>query len=144
MIYSVAIIKGHQVKMFIQTTEYTNITANQEEDEIVVDTLLSDDPTMYMYVDDEIQVLPPKPQPYMTFDFVKLEWCDNRSYEEASLFVKNERNAKLQESDWTDTYSAPTRLGQTLYDQWQTYRQALRDITTQATYPFEVVWPTSP
>jgi hypothetical protein len=54
------------------------------------------------------------------------------------------RLQKLQESDWTDTASAPARLGQTLYDQWQTYRQALRDIPEQPGYPLNVVWPTPP
>ena len=54
------------------------------------------------------------------------------------------RLQKLQDSDWTDTASAPTRLGQTLYAQWQTYRQALRDIPEQPGYPLNVVWPTPP
>jgi hypothetical protein len=54
------------------------------------------------------------------------------------------RLQKLQESVCTDTASAPTRLGQTLYAQWQTYRQALRDVPTQSGYPVNVVWPTPP
>jgi hypothetical protein len=53
------------------------------------------------------------------------------------------RNKLLIESDWTDTASAPFRLGEVLYQQWQTYRQALRDITTQAD-PFNIVWPVPP
>jgi hypothetical protein len=58
--------------------------------------------------------------------------------------VRRRREQLLQDSDWTDTVSAPGRLGQVLYDQWQTYRQALRDVTEQAGFPFEVVWPTPP
>lgn len=58
--------------------------------------------------------------------------------------TRSRRNRLLQESDWTDTASAPARLGSTLYDQWQTYRQALRDITSQPGFPFEVVWPAPP
>lgn len=57
--------------------------------------------------------------------------------------VRRQRNALLAQSDWTDTASAPARLGQTSYDAWQTYRQALRDITQQAS-PFEITWPVSP
>jgi len=58
--------------------------------------------------------------------------------------IKKQRLKLLQESDWTDTASAPTRLGQELYQQWQTYRQQLRDITQQTGYPFTVTWPTPP
>ena len=34
----------------------------------------------------------------------------------------------LAASDWTDTLSAKTRLGDAKYDEWQVYRQALRDM----------------
>ena len=53
-----------------------------------------------------------------------------------------QRKQLLQESDWTDTVSAQTRL--TNYAEWQTYRQALRDIPTQTGYPIDIVWPTPP
>jgi len=49
----------------------------------------------------------------------------------------------LLESDWTDTVSAQTRLG-AKYQQWQDYRQALRDITKQSGYPETINWPTTP
>lgn len=51
--------------------------------------------------------------------------------------VRMERNSKLQESDWR----ASSDL--TLSDAWKTYRQALRDITTQAD-PYNITWPTEP
>lgn len=57
--------------------------------------------------------------------------------------VIERRNGLLAESDWTDTASAPTRLGAQLYGRWQTYRQALRDLTQQAD-PFKITWPTAP
>jgi hypothetical protein len=57
------------------------------------------------------------------------------------LFI---RKGLLQESDWTDTVSAKTRLGDALYQAWQDYRQALRDITLQPDYPLEVIWPIAP
>lgn len=59
------------------------------------------------------------------------------------LEVLDKRNGLLRESDWTDTVSASTRLGATNYQKWQTYRQALRDITTQ-TDPFNIQWPIAP
>lgn len=55
-----------------------------------------------------------------------------------------QRQSLLIASDWTDTLSARDRLGETLYQQWQTYRQALRDITSQPGFPADIVWPTAP
>lgn len=71
------------------------------------------------------------------------KWIDGRSQDLVWSEVRAERNRRLAASDWTDTYSAPARLGQALYDQWQAYRQALRDITNQAD-PFNIEWPEIP
>lgn len=53
--------------------------------------------------------------------------------------VRTKRNALLQQSDWTQVADAPV-------DQavWATYRQALRDVTTQEGFPESVVWPVAP
>ena len=51
--------------------------------------------------------------------------------------VRSERDLKLQETDWR----ASSDL--TLSDDWKTYRQALRDITTQSD-PDNITWPTEP
>ena len=51
--------------------------------------------------------------------------------------VRLERDRKLQKTDWR----ASSDL--TLSDAWKTYRQALRDITTQAD-PCNITWPTEP
>tara|TARA_B100000424_G_scaffold29223_1_gene19985 strand:- start:378 stop:812 length:435 start_codon:yes stop_codon:yes gene_type:complete len=51
--------------------------------------------------------------------------------------IRLERNRKLQETDWR----ASSDL--TLSDAWKNYRQALRDITTQAD-PYNISWPTEP
>lgn len=58
--------------------------------------------------------------------------------------VRKQRDALLAESDWTDMASAPGRLGETLYAAWQAYRQALRDVTSQAGFPNSITWPTKP
>jgi hypothetical protein len=58
--------------------------------------------------------------------------------------AKEKRNLLLTDSDWTDTLSSKTRLGDDLYNAWQAYRQALRDLTKQEGFPQNVVWPTKP
>jgi len=76
------------------------------------------------------------------FDYTNKTWVPNSSKQEA--VIKMLRNDLLAKSDWTDTASAPTRLGTEIYNAWQEYRQLLRDIPQQSGYPYNVVWPTPP
>ena len=52
------------------------------------------------------------------------------------------RQRYLQDSDWTQMPDSP--LSAEKKAEWQTYRQALRDITLTATSCSDVVWPTEP
>lgn len=97
--------------------------------------------TYYDVATNQVVDMPPKPGQWYRFNHQTKQWVvDN---EDADYEAKKTRQLLLQQSDWTDTASAPDRLGQTLYDQWQTYRQALRDITKQTGYPF-IIWPVPP
>jgi hypothetical protein len=129
--------------MFIQTEDISVVEANTSVTETAVVTELVGSPADFMYINNEIVLLPPKPTIYHQFNYDTLQWQDTRTVETQWNIVRNRRNNLLQESDWTDTFSAPTRLGQELYDQWQEYRQKLRDVTTQ-TDPFNITWPTPP
>lgn len=53
--------------------------------------------------------------------------------------VREQRNQKLKDSDWTQVADAPVDKAA-----WATYRQALRDISAQTGFPWEVTWPTQP
>jgi hypothetical protein len=53
--------------------------------------------------------------------------------------IREERDAKLAATDWTQVADAPVDQAA-----WATYRQALRDIPAQEGFPSEVVWPDSP
>jgi len=55
--------------------------------------------------------------------------------------IREERTEKLKDSDWTQTSDSP--LSNSKKTEWQTYRQALRDITTQSD-PFNITWATEP
>lgn len=53
--------------------------------------------------------------------------------------VRAQRNQLLTESDWTQLNDSPVdKAG------WATYRQALRDISAQDGFPWNVVWPAKP
>ena len=58
---------------------------------------------------------------------------------EQAKSVRTSRNDKLKECDWTQiTDSTADKTA------WATYRQALRDITAQAGFPWTVTWPDAP
>jgi len=62
--------------------------------------------------------------------------------------VRAERNDKLFESDWVVTkaveQNAADGLGINVPMVWINYRQALRDISAQAGFPYTVTWPQEP
>lgn len=59
---------------------------------------------------------------------------------QAGAQVRANRNRLLASSDWTQCRDIPEEISAP----WAVYRQALRDITTQAGFPESVVWPASP
>ena len=52
------------------------------------------------------------------------------------------RNKKLSSCDWTQLPDSP--LDATKKAEYETYRQALRDVTSQAGFPTEITWPIEP
>jgi hypothetical protein len=53
--------------------------------------------------------------------------------------VRAERNQKISDCDWTQLPDAPVDSAV-----WSVYRQSLRDVPSQAGFPWNVVWPTQP
>jgi hypothetical protein len=58
---------------------------------------------------------------------------------EQATNVRNQRTEMLKDCDWTQI--ADSTANKTA---WATYRQALRDITTQTGFPWTITWPTQP
>lgn len=56
--------------------------------------------------------------------------------------IRQKRNMLLRASDWTQIPDSP--LSDEDKAVWQTYRQALRDITENHSDPADVVWPEMP
>jgi hypothetical protein len=63
----------------------------------------------------------------------------DRILEVKSINIRNQRNQLLKDSDWTQVADAPVDK-----TAWATYRQELRDITSQEGFPFNVVFPNPP
>ena len=57
-------------------------------------------------------------------------------------WIRDNRATKLKGTDWTVGADSP--LSDSKKAEWQTYRQALRDITLTATSCSDVTWPDEP
>ena len=58
---------------------------------------------------------------------------------EQAKSVRQQRGEKLKDSDWTQVADAPVDKAA-----WAAHRQALRDITSQAGFPWTIDWPEAP
>jgi len=91
------------------------------------------------------------------FDYDTLEWleetpkptleelttrCNQLMAEQPLKELRKERNKRLAACDWTQLPNVPLP-GAKKYE-WETYRQALRDITQTTEDPANPVWPTQP
>jgi hypothetical protein len=82
---------------------------------------------------------PHPPNHFCRFHWPSQQWQDPRNVEDEWRKVRQQRNQLLVGSDWTQLPDVPLATKEA----WATYRQALRDITTQ-TDPFELNWPVTP
>ena len=58
-------------------------------------------------------------------------------------FVRQERDRRLIESDWTQNVDSP--LSEEKKMEWQIYRQQLRDVISNVTNTTDIInWPTKP
>lgn len=111
-------------------------------DIILIDSEVEISLDRHYFFNNQVVTMPLKPSIHHEFDYVNKNWIDPRTNETQWIVVKNKRDELLLQTDWTDTYSAATRLGDK-YNIWQEYRQALRDITNQPD-PFNITWPVQP
>jgi hypothetical protein len=57
--------------------------------------------------------------------------------DQAAANVRAERDRRLADTDWTQVLDAPVDR-----TAWAAYRQQLRNVPQQESFPFNVVWPT--
>ena len=79
-----------------------------------------------------------------------IDWTQMKTAEQLALeaheaaveSARAKRDRLLAESDWVTIRATDT--GDPVPTEWQTYRQALRDITEQSGFPDNVEWPQEP
>lgn len=59
---------------------------------------------------------------------------------ETAKAVRDDRNRRLAETDWTQVKDVPDLVSST----WAAYRQDLRDLPSQSGFPHNVTWPNKP
>ena len=74
--------------------------------------------------------------------FARKVVTDDRTDAEKENDARSQRNALLSQSDWAVMSDSP--LSDSDKTSWQTYRQALRDVSDQAGFPDNITWPTKP
>ena len=67
-----------------------------------------------------------------------------KEQDEVEEEVIAERDQKLLESDWTEIPARQSAMTDAKKTEWANYRQALRDVTKQNSFPWDVKWPTKP
>lgn len=67
---------------------------------------------------------------------------EQQPLEQAERNIRFRRDDLLQETDWVVIKSY--ERGQNIPAEWELYRQALRDITEQTGFPYDVAMPTKP
>lgn len=67
---------------------------------------------------------------------------EQQPLEQAERNIRYNRDNKLQETDWV--VSKAYERAEPIPADWASYRQALRDITAQAGFPYSVDWPIKP
>lgn len=121
------------------------VSCTQEDLSLQYDSSISNyiegsfDDSMYYIENNEPVAIPPTPNQYCVFNYDTKEWVDPRTNETQWVVVKNQRDKLLAASDWTQLPDVTLANK----SEWATYRQELRDITTQID-PFNIIWPTPP
>jgi hypothetical protein len=76
----------------------------------------------------------------ITIEEVKELTAPKPTTEQVQKAAENKRASLLASTDWTQLPDVPAATQQ----KYVAYRQALRDITTQAGYPTTITWPELP
>jgi hypothetical protein len=104
----------------------------------------ADGEVFYADANTDVHRMPPQPGKPHVWDWNTHSWADPRSsqqkYDQASEEVRARRNKMLAVCDWTQGRD----INNLVQLAWAPYRQALREITEQPGFPFDIIWPEMP
>lgn len=137
MIYTIYNTNTGRISRTVSTDEDITIQLGQDEDYLEGEYSGN---TNYINSDKQVVTIPDRPDDYSDFDFTTKQWVTNQN--KVIISVLQKRQKLLSASDWTQLPNGPFTTEKQAA--WATYRQALRDITDQAGYPYSVEWPVAP
>lgn len=108
--------------------------------EIAQDTVI-DIATQYVE-NNTVITAPNRPGDNYIFNATTRSWYKFRPDPDLANIAVAKRSKLLSESDWV--VAKYTELALPIPNEWIVYRQALRDITAQADFPNNIVWPVMP
>jgi hypothetical protein len=130
-------INGEIVSQFGGSLELLELNYDPETQDYIEGTYSREE---YYIENGEPVEIPAQPKTWYEFNYDTKEWQANQDL--AAIDILEKRKRLLIDSDWTQLPNGPLTSEQ--QTAWATYRQALRDITEQAGYPLNVVWPVAP
>lgn len=92
-----------------------------------------------------VEIPEPLNRLYVTWDGTQIveDALKKQEYmDDAWMFLRIERNNRLQKCDWT--HCTDSSLDSEKQAAWAAYRQSLRDLPSTVTDPTNVTWPTPP
>jgi hypothetical protein len=142
----IAIIENNQI---LSHGEHTEVFPNVSFPPEGLDLMWAQERNAYQIQSDKVHSQTEKltsVEPYIDNGVVYDVVVENKTQDELDAEktqkaneVRYKRNMLLTQSDWTQLADAPVdNLA------WAVYRQALRDITLQAGFPFDVIFPVIP
>ena len=87
-----------------------------------------------------IDYIPPQPSVNHAWNSETKRWLYVKTDDDIAAEVRTLRAGLMSACDWTQLPDVPPATR----DLWATYRQALRDISKQSSFPRSVIWPTIP
>lgn len=86
--------------------------------------------------------IPLKPGEY--YEYNGYEWVEGSPPTPTEDEIRRIRDKLLADSDWTQLPDAQSSMSAYTKEAWAIYRQSLRDIPEQESFPENVVWPIKP
>lgn len=128
------------ISNFIELYSLTDTA--KSEGSFLVEVLSSPKPTCNEFVENIVYGMPVKQNNIWVETWTTKSLSveeQQEKFNEASLLIRKERNNLLKECDWTQLPDTPINK-----EIWASYRQELRNISTQQGFPFNVIWPAPP
>lgn len=109
------------------------------EGTVKMETVGTVDPNKFYVANGALVAMPERPSTHHSFDYSTKQWVPDN--ERAWATCRYQRDQLLAGTDWRVTKAM--EMGAPMTPEWIAYRQALRDVTTQAD-PINIDWPVAP